>query len=215
MENLKKENYENIMLDIIEDLKIKNITPTLLLHSCCAPCSAAVIEFLAQHFKLTVFFYNPNITDEEEYLKRKIEHLEYLKNNNLSIDFIDGDYCVDRDFFQPIKGLEKEPEGGKRCTICYSTRMEITAKKAKDLGFDYFSTVLSISPLKNSAKINHIGKLLEEKYSVNFLYSDFKKKNRYKRGIELSKENNLYRQDYCGCIFSKLEMEQKRKEKKL
>lgn len=215
MENLKKENYENIMIKIIEDLKKNKVTPTLLLHSCCAPCSAAVIEFLSQFFQITVFFYNPNITEREEYLKRKAEHIDYIKHNNLAVKFLDGDYDTKRDFFQLVKGLENAPEGGERCTICYSKRMEVTGQKAKELGFDFFSTVLSISPLKNSTKINNIGRFLEEKYAVPFLYSDFKKKNRYKRGIELSKENNLYRQDYCGCIYSKLEMAEKRKEREL
>lgn len=208
-----KQNYDLIMQNIIKNIDISKEKPTLFLHSCCAPCSSSVIEFLIDYFQITIYFYNPNITEFEEYEKRKIEHIDYIKSKNLPIKFIDGDYNVRKDFFDLVKGLEKAPEGGDRCTVCYSKRMEETSKMASSLDFEYFGTVLSISPMKNSEKINTIGKALEEKYNINFLYSDFKKKGRYLRGIELSKENDLYRQDYCGCIFSKIEMDKKRKTK--
>lgn len=194
------------MLDMI-----KNINPekkSLLLHSCCAPCSSAVIEFLSSYFDITIFFYNPNITDSEEYIKRRDEHLEFIRKNNLNLKFLEGTYAPKEDFFIPVKGYEKVREGGDRCTICYNLRMEKTAQTAKELGFHYFSTVLSISPMKNSQKLNSIGEELEKKYGVTYLYGDFKKKGRYLRSIEMSKEHDLYRQDYCGCIFSKLEREE-------
>ncbi|MGL5124007.1 MAG: epoxyqueuosine reductase QueH [Fusobacteriaceae bacterium] len=197
-----KKNYDLIMQDILNNIDISQKKPSLFLHSCCAPCSSSVIEFLMNFFQITIFFYNPNITDFEEYEKRKIEHINYIKTNNLPVDFIDGDYNTQKDFFELVKGLENSPEGGDRCSICYQKRMEETCKMALKLNFKYFGTVLSISPMKNSEKINTIGNILEEKYNVNFLYSDFKKKGRFLRGIELSKKNNLYRQNYCGCIFS-------------
>lgn len=202
-----KINYENKMLEIIDTIEKSADKPTLLLHSCCAPCSSAVIEYLLNFFEITIFFYNPNITDEIEYIKRRDEHLEFIKNNNLILSFIEGKYDAQKDFFQLVKGMEKVPEGGDRCTLCYAKRMGETASKASELNFDYFSTVLSISPLKNSQKINMIGEKLEQDTEVKYLYGDFKKKGRYLRSIELSKENDLYRQDYCGCIFSKLERE--------
>lgn len=204
-----KINYENIMLEMLK--KVSPEKKSLLLHSCCAPCSSAVIEFLANYFDITIFFYNPNITDAEEYGKRRDEHLEYIRKNNLNLKFLEGNYAPKEDFFLPVKGLETVPEGGDRCTICYRLRMEKTAQTAKEMGFHYFTTVLSISPLKNSQKINLIGEELEKKYGVTYLYGDFKKKGRYLRSIELSREHHLYRQDFCGCIFSKVEREAMKK----
>ncbi|MGL4981068.1 MAG: epoxyqueuosine reductase QueH [Fusobacteriaceae bacterium] len=205
-----KLNYENIMVEMLK--KISPEKKSLLLHSCCAPCSSAVIEFLADYFDITILFYNPNITDSEEYTKRKDEHLEYIKKNNLNLKFLEGNYDTKNDFFIPVKGLEESPEGGERCTICYRLRMEKTAQLAKELGFHYFTTVLSISPLKNSEKINNIGVELQEEYGVTYLFGDFKKKGRYLRSIQLSKEHELYRQDFCGCIFSKVERESLKKQ---
>ncbi|MGL5963010.1 MAG: epoxyqueuosine reductase QueH [Fusobacteriaceae bacterium] len=205
-----KLNYENIMVEMLK--KISPEKKSLLLHSCCAPCSSAVIEFLADYFDITILFYNPNITDSEEYTKRKDEHLEYIKKNNLNLKFLEGNYDTKNDFFIPVKGLEESPEGGERCTICYRLRMEKTVQLAKELGFHYFTTVLSISPLKNSEKINNIGVELQEEYGVTYLFGDFKKKGRYLRSIQLSKEHELYRQDFCGCIFSKVERESLKKQ---
>lgn len=183
-------------------------TPKLLLHSCCAPCSSYVIKTLTPYFDITILYYNPNIEPLEEYLKRKEEEKRFIKEFKgvNKIDFMDCDYDNDR-FKELTKGLEKEPEGGARCVKCYYERLNKTALVAKESGFDYFGTTLTVSPYKNSAKINEIGALLEEKYSIKYLYSDFKKKDGYKESIRLSKEYNLYRQDYCGCNYSKEERE--------
>ncbi len=190
---------------IIENL---NYTPNLLLHSCCAPCSSYCIEYLSNYFNITIYYYNPNISPIEEYEKRKNEQIKFInefKTTN-KLNIIDSDYNYD-DFLNEINGLENEPEGGSRCSKCYLLRMDKTAKKASDLKYDYFATTLTVSPYKNSKKINEIGYLLEKKYKIKYLPSDFKKKNGYKRSIELSKEYNLYRQNYCGCVFSKMERE--------
>lgn len=185
----------------------KNI-PSLLLHSCCAPCSSHVIDLLTNFFNITILYYNPNIEPLEEYEKRKNEEVRFISEypHKNSITMLDCDH-ENNLYHQTIKGLEKEPEGGARCIKCYYLRMEKTAKLAKEKGFDYFATTLTVSPLKNSAKLNEIGKYLSEKYDIKYLYSDFKKKEGYKHSIELSKEYNLYRQDYCGCIYSKEERE--------
>lgn len=190
-------NYDLELEKIISSLDYK---PKLLLHSCCAPCSSAVIERLIPYFDITIIYYNPNIEPYEEYLVRKNEQINFIKDK--SISFMDSDY--DNDVFKDIsKGLEKEEEGGRRCSKCYYLRLEYTALKAKESNFDYFGTTLSVSPYKNSQKLNKIGEELEILYGVKYLYSDFKKKDGYKRSIELSKEYNLYRQNYCGCIYSK------------
>lgn len=195
-------NYNLLMEEEIK--KVKDKEKTLLLHACCAPCSSAVIETLGNIFKITILYYNPNITDEVEYKKRLNEIHEFIKKfkTKYEITILDGRYNPN-EFFDIAKGLENEKERGRRCYKCYSLRLEETAKIAKEKGFDYFTTTLSLSPYKNSNWINEIGKNLNDKYNINFLYSDFKKKNGYKRSIELSKEYNLYRQDYCGCIYSK------------
>lgn len=211
--NVTKENYDKIMETLIKNIEGRSKKPTLLLHSCCAPCSTAVIEFLQKYFEITIFFYNPNITENAEYYLRKKEHLDYLTKEFPNIKLIEGEYNTKEDFFKLVAGFELEKEGGERCTLCYEKRLERTAQEAKNKNFDYFTSVLSISPLKNVNKINEIGRKLENIYSISFLYSDFKKKGRYQRGIELSKKNNLYRQDYCGCIFSKIENEERRKAK--
>ena len=207
--NIQNKNYNTIMESILDSISRTDEKPSLLLHSCCAPCSSPIIEFLCEYFNITIFFYNPNITEETEYLKRRDEHISFIKNNNLSISFIEGNYNVKENFFIPVKGHEKDREGEERCSICYQLRIMETARIAKIEKFDFFSTVLSVSPMKNVNKINIIGEMAEEKYEIRFLYADFKKKNRYKRSIELSKEYNLYRQDYCGCIFSKEETKNK------
>ena len=208
-----KINYEILMEHQLKEIEKTGIKPKLLLHSCCAPCSSAILEFLQNYFDITVYFYNPNITFEEEYYKRLNEQREYHEKRGYSIKVIEGNYNPKEDFFKQVKGLEDRREGGERCFKCYTLRMEATAQKAKELGFDYFSTVLSISPLKNAQWINEIGEELSEKYGIKFLNGDFKKKNRYLRSTEISREYELYRQDYCGCVFSKMEREAKEKEK--
>lgn len=208
-----KINYEILMEQQLKEIEKTGIKPKLLLHSCCAPCSSAILEFLQNYFDITVYFYNPNITFEEEYYKRLNEQREYHEKRGYSIKVIEGNYNPKEDFFKQVKGLEDRKEGGKRCFKCYTLRMEATAQKAKEGGFDYFSTVLSISPLKNAQWINEIGEKLSEKYGIKFLNGDFKKKNRYLRSTEISREYELYRQDYCGCVFSKMEREAKEKEK--
>ena len=209
-----KINYDLAMENQLQEIKKSENKPRLLLHSCCAPCSSAILEFLQEYFEITVYFFNPNITFEEEYMKRLEEQKEYHKKRGYKINVVEGEYNPDIDFFQKVKGLENEREGGKRCHQCYNLRLEETAKKAQELGYDYFTTVLSISPMKNAQWINEIGEELGKKYGIKFLNGDFKKKSRYLRSIEISKEYELYRQDYCGCIFSKVEREKIEKEKK-
>ena len=184
---------------------IKNISPNvkLLLHSCCAPCSSYVISYLSNYMDITVFYYNPNITEREEYMKRAKEQQRLISEMPTAhkVSFLEGNYD-DSCFFEAVKGYEDCREGGDRCKICYRLRLEETAKVAKLNGFDYFSTTLTISPLKNALAINEIGNDLAEKYSVKWLPSDFKKNEGYKRSIELSRQYSLYRQNYCGCVFS-------------
>lgn len=203
-----KQNYDLLMEKEIKKIVEERRKPKLLLHSCCAPCSCAVIEYLLQYFQLTVFFYNPNITFEDEYRKRLEEQRDYHRRRGYDIEIIEGRYNPKEEFFEKVKGLEKAKEGGERCYKCYGLRLEETAIKAKELGFDYFTSALSISPMKNSQWINELGESFGEKYGVKFLNGDFKKKSRYLRSVNISKEYDLYRQDYCGCIFSKLEREE-------
>ena len=176
----------------------------MLLHTCCAPCSTTTIERLSKNYDLTVLYYNPNIYPEEEYIKRKNEQIRYIKilnNRGLDIKMLDCDY-IQKEFFDAVKGLEQEPEGGKRCAVCFALRLDFVAKKAKKLGFDIFATSLTISPHKNAKLINEIGNNISKKYGIKYLESDFKKQDGYKRSIELSKEYSIYRQNYCGCKFS-------------
>lgn len=190
-------NYNEEMKKIINTFDGKK---NLLLHSCCGPCSSSVIERLKEYFDITVLYYNPNIEPVEEYLKRKNEQLRLLKE--LDVKFLDIDY-LNEEYHNTIKGYENEPENGARCPLCYKLRMEKTAKLAKDNNFDYFCTTLTVSPHKPSKIINEIGLDLEKEYHIPYLLSDFKKEDGYKRSIELSKEYDLYRQDYCGCLYSK------------
>ena len=193
-------NYQNELDKLIKSLDHK---PTLLLHSCCGPCSTQVLTYLCPFFNITVFYYNPNIEPYEEYLKRKNEQIRFIKEfKHENINFLDCDY--DNEVFRTkTKGLEQEKEGKARCPVCFRLRLEATAIKAKELGFEYFGTTLTVSPHKNSKQINILGGILEEKYNIKYLLSDFKKGDGYKKSIEYSKEYNLYRQDYCGCLFSK------------
>ena len=192
--------------DLEMEKQMKNLEEgtNLLLHACCAPCSSAVLERIANHFKISIFYYNPNITDKDEYQKRieEIKKLITLIHPKYPVKLIEGDYVPEK-FMEMAKGLENEPERGKRCYKCYEMRLEETAKIAEKLGFQVFATTLTLSPHKNSNWINEIGETLNNKYNTTYLYSDFKKKEGYKRSIILSKEYNLYRQDYCGCIYSK------------
>ena len=198
-----KEPYYKVCLNELNSLDQKK---RILLHSCCAPCSSHVITFLTKYFDITILYYNPNISPKEEYIKRKEEQIRLIKSIDHinKIDIIDCDYDNDK-YENSIKGFEKCPERGARCTICYKLRLEKTAQIAKDNNFDYFCSTLSVSPYKNANLINEIGENLEKEYNIKWLYSDFKKDDGYKKSIELSKVYNLYRQNYCGCKYSKRE----------
>lgn len=199
-------NYQKELDKIIEKLKMGEPykPPKLLIHSCCAPCSSYVLEYLSEYFSITIFYYNPNIYPADEYEKRVKEQerlisLMPLKN---PVTFVEGDYEPQK-YYETVKGHEKDPEGGERCFICYRMRLEEAARIASEGGFDYFTTTLSISPYKNAEKLNEIGQEVARLYGVSFLPSDFKKRGGYQRSIELSREYGLYRQNYCGCIFSR------------
>ena len=195
-------NYQNVLVDIINSLEYK---PNLLLHSCCGPCSTQVLSFLTPYFNITVLYYNPNIEPFTEYEKRKQEQIRFIKEfNHNNITFLDCDYDNNA-FTEAVKGLENEKEGGARCPVCFRVRLEKTARVAKEKKYDFFGTTLTVSPYKNSRQINLIGYALEKRYNVKFLYSDFKKKDGYKKSIELSKQYNLYRQNYCGCNYGRVE----------
>lgn len=200
----QKVNYQRILEDTIARQQKEGKIPKLLLHSCCAPCSSYVLEYLSQYFAITVLYYNPNISPEAEYKARVAEQERLIKElpTKYPVTFMAGEYHPEQ-FYGAVKGLEACPEGGERCTICFEIRLREAAEMAKNGGFDYFTTTLSISPLKNAEKLNTIGTALAEEYGISYLYSDFKKKNGYKRSVELSAEYGLYRQDYCGCVFSK------------
>ena len=202
---MNKVNYQKELDKIIEQ---KDDVPTLLLHSCCAPCSSYVLEYLTQYFDITVFYYNPNISPENEYLHRVSEIKRLISEMCPSVNFIEGRYEPEK-FYEMAKGLENEPERGARCLKCYRMRLEESAVIAKENKFDYFTTTLSISPQKDSIVLNSIGKEVSEKYDIPYLFSDFKKKGGYKRSIELSAQFHLYRQNFCGCIFSKMQSQKK------
>lgn len=202
----QKKNYQKELEKILEKIGKEEQVPTLLLHSCCGPCSSYVMEYLSDYFRIAVFYFNPNITEEAEYRKRAEEqrHLIERMNEKLKypVSFLEGDYDA-HVFFDMAKGMEQLPEGGERCFRCYEMRLRRTAEEAKKRKMDFFTTTLSISPMKNAQKLNEIGQKLQEEYGVSYLFSDFKKKNGYKCSVELSGEYGLYRQDYCGCVFSK------------
>ena len=201
---MNKINYQLELDKIINKIEGENTTKSLLLHSCCAPCSSYVLAYLNNYFNITVFYYNPNITNKEEYLKRKQEQIRLISELPAinKINILDADYNPEK-FFEISKGLENCREGGERCFKCYKLRLEATAKAAKENSFNYFCTTLTISPLKNAQKINEMGQMLGDEYQISFLPSDFKKKEGFKKSIELSSQYNLYRQNYCGCIYSK------------
>lgn len=198
------ENYALYTEKIIKDNNENNVKPKLLLHSCCAPCSSSVLEYLNKAFEITLYFYNPNISTKEEFDKRAVELKRFVGEFPLENfkEVVIEEYDHD-EFTNMIKGKEDLKEGGARCFDCYSLRVEKSVKYAQENGFDTVTTTLSVSPHKNAQWLNEIGKAMSEKYGIEYLYSDFKKKNGYKRSCELSREYNLYRQDYCGCEFSK------------
>lgn len=203
-----KINYQKKMEKIISSL---NFRPSLLLHSCCAPCSSYVLETLCNNFNITVYYYNPNIEPFDEFKRRADEQKRFIQfaGGSHNIKFVEETY--DHEEFEKItKGLEGEPEGGARCFECYKLRLKKSAIYAKENGFDFFTTTLSVSPYKNAAKLNEIGGILATEYGIPYLFSDFKKNEGYKRSIELSREYELYRQEYCGCIFSKIQAENKK-----
>ena len=209
-------NYDKLLEGTIFKHKEQGEVPRVMLHSCCAPCSSYVIEYLSRYFHLTIFYYNPNISPIEEYLKRKNEQVRLIKemNTKYNVDIIDCDY--DNDLYERnIVGLENEPERGRRCDVCFRMRLYKTAVVAKESGYDYFCTTLTVSPYKNSKVINEIGFDVGHELGISYLASDFKKRDGYKRSIELSREFGLYRQDYCGCKYSKEVYERKLKEKEL
>lgn len=194
-------NYHKICLEEIS--KLEKI-PTILLHSCCAPCSSYVISFLSQYFNITILYYNPNISPQEEYEKRKKEQIRLIKElkTKNKLDYLDCDY--DNELYNElIKGYETDSEGGSRCSICFKMRLEKTAKLAKENNYDYYCSTLTVSPHKNSKIVNEIGETIANKHNIKWLYSDFKKNEGFKQSITLSKKYDLYRQDYCGCIYSK------------
>ena len=201
--NVQKVNYQKELEKLLKQLEGEGKVPGLLIHSCCAPCSSYVLEYLSEYFKITVFYYNPNIYPESEYTKRILEQQKLIRDMRFRypVSFLAGKYDKEK-FYKMAEGMEDLKEGGARCMKCYELRLSETARQAAVGGFDYFTTTLSISPLKNAQKLNEIGERLGREYGVEYLMSDFKKKNGYKRSIELSKEYGLYRQDYCGCEFS-------------
>lgn len=210
---MNKINYQKELEDIIKGLEK---APTLLLHSCCAPCSSYVIEYLSRYFEITVFYYNPNISPEEEYRYRTEEVKRLIRElpTEHPVHFIEGKYDPER-FYEAARGLEKVPEGGERCEKCFRLRLSEAAEYAKKGGFDYYTTTLTISPMKNAALLNSIGMEEAEGRSIVWLPSDFKKKNGYHRSVELSQEYGLYRQDFCGCVFSRMEADERRKKQKV
>lgn len=200
---MNKVNYQLILDKTLAEIEKSKETPSLLLHSCCAPCSSYCIEYLSNYFNITIFYYNPNI-EPEEFVRRYNEQCKFvnaIKTKN-PVKVIKGRYN-DNDYYDLISGHELDEEGGERCTICYRMRLEESAKYASINHFDYFTTTLSISPMKDAERLNLIGSELSKEYNVKYLFSDFKKRNGYLRSIELSKEYSLYRQDYCGCVYSK------------
>lgn len=206
MNTTNKTNYQKELENTIEYHTTRKEIPSLLLHSCCAPCSSYVLEYLSDYFAITVFYYNPNIYPDEEYFKRVKEQQSFIERFPAKnpIQFVEGSFEKER-FYAMARGLENVPEGGERCFRCYELRLREAAILAKEKKMDYFTTTLSISPMKNAQKLNEIGLTLTAEYGVKYLCSDFKKKNGYKRSVELSHEYGMYRQDYCGCVFSKRE----------
>ncbi|MFS0781095.1 epoxyqueuosine reductase QueH [Bacillus sp. 1P06AnD] len=205
MDPNQKINYDRVMKKMIQSWEMKGLRPQILIHSCCAPCSTYTLEFLAEYADITIYFANSNIHPRKEYERRKAVQQQFVeafnRQTNHNVQFLGGSY-EPRHFFCQTKGLETEPEGGKRCSVCFQMRLDQTALKAKELGFDYFGSALTLSPKKNASVINELGMTVQEIFDVRYLPSDFKKNNGYQRSIEMCKEYNVYRQCYCGCIFA-------------
>lgn len=199
--NAQSINYQKELEKTLQALNFNKEKLRLCLHSCCGPCSSYVLEYLSQYFDITLLYYNPCIYPQDEYEKRCIAQKKVLESTDSDINIVICDYDHD-EFLRFVKGFENEKEGGARCELCYAQRLDFAAKYAKCNGFDYFCTTLSVSPYKNAQKLNRLGESIAAKYNVKYLFSDFKKKNGYKRSIELSKQMGLYRQEYCGCEFS-------------
>lgn len=197
-------NYQLAMEKVLQQLDAEKARPSLLLHACCAPCSSATLERLVDHFDLTILYYNPNIYPPAEYHRREAELERFVQQAGYRFPVVELPY-EPQEFYDAVKGLEQEPEKGERCTVCYRLRLEQTARYAAQHGLGWFCTTLSISPMKDPVRINALGEELGQKYGVHFLPSEFRKKDGYKRSLQLSTEYGLYRQDYCGCVFSKQE----------
>lgn len=208
-------NYSKELERLIEKLQQEQKVPTLLLHACCAPCSSAVLEYLSRYFSITILYYNPNIAPYEEYQKREAELRRLVAEMNFvhPVEILPCEYDGPA-FAEAAKGLEGEPEGGKRCEACFRLRLRHAAQEAARLHFDYYTTTLSISPMKNAPLLNRLGEEIGAEYGVAYLPSDFKKKDGYKRSVILSKEHALYRQDYCGCVYSKAQRQKEKEERK-
>ena len=211
---MNQRNYQREMEGVLRENQEQNRIPTLLLHSCCAPCSSYVLEYLSEYFFITVYYYNPNIYPDEEYRKRVAEQQEFIRRFPMKheVKFVEGRFDKER-FYEMAKGYEDCKEGGERCFRCYELRLREAAEAAEAHGMDYFTTTLSISPLKNAAWLNEIGEKLSKEYGILYLNSDFKKKNGYKRSVELSEEYGMYRQYYCGCVYSKQQRDKEIAEK--
>lgn len=211
---MNRTNYQKQLEEVLKRMKEEGKRKRLLLHACCAPCSSYCLEYLREAFALTVFFYNPNLTEQEEYRRRVEEEKRLIalmngQEGSSQIEILEGRYEPER-FLEAAKGLERCKEGGERCVRCFALRLGETARVAAEGGFDFFTTSLTISPLKNSALLNQIGAQEGERYGVRFLPSDFKKNNGYLRSTQLSHLYGLYRQNYCGCIYSKVEASDRR-----
>lgn len=213
MNTVQKRNYQKELENILASLQKTQQVPRLLLHSCCAPCSSYVLEYLSEWFEIEDFFYNPNISPQEEYQFRADELTRLIREMPLPhpVHFVEGRYDPER-FYEMARGLEQVPEGGERCLRCFALRLEEAAQEAKNRHCDYFATTLTISPLKNAQEINRIGEETAARYGIQYLPSDFKKRDGYKRSLELSREYDLYRQNYCGCVFSRKAREAEDKE---
>lgn len=204
---MENKNYQIVLDNILNDVSKLEKKPSLLLHVCCGPCSSYVLEYLSNYFEIAILFYNPNIYPKEEYIRRKEEMEEFVSKAYPNTKYIILDYN-EKEFYDAVRGYEHLGERSERCFKCYELRLKKTVEYAKENGYDYFTTSLSISPYKVSSKLNEIGSILEKEYGINYLYSDFKKRNGYKRSIEISREYNMYRQEYCGCVYSKVEREE-------
>ena len=205
-------DYQRKLDGILRDLEKRGEVPSLLLHCCCAPCSTYVLEYLSNYFRITTFYYNPNIFPEEEYQHRVAELKRFSAEfpTKYPVQLLEGNYEPAK-YYAAVKGLEHDPEGGARCLKCFELRLGESAKVAKELGMDYFTTTLTISPMKDAAVLNEIGEKMAEKFGVRHLPSNFKKRNGFLRSTEICKIYGLYRQDFCGCVYSKMERERAQK----